>query len=107
LAASDDGPGADLVRQLHALEYWDLVVDAADSLVFRLMFNSLRAAYEPAIEALGPLLADEVAQVGGYRLVTAAIAESDPDSARVAAERLLRVGTSHLTAALRTLEEES
>ena len=45
-------PTADVERQLHALEFWDQVVDAADSLVFRLMFNSLRAAYEPALEAL-------------------------------------------------------
>ena len=44
----------DVERQLHALEFWDHVVDAADSIVFRLMFNSLRAAYEPALEALAP-----------------------------------------------------
>mgnify|MGYP006146079119 CR=1 FL=1 len=34
----------------------DQVVDAADSIVFRLMFNSLRAAYEPALEALDAYL---------------------------------------------------
>jgi DNA-binding FadR family transcriptional regulator len=41
LSATDD----DVERQRHALAFWDVVVDAADSLVFRLMFNSLRAAY--------------------------------------------------------------
>ncbi|HEY0774108.1 MAG TPA: GntR family transcriptional regulator, partial [Nocardioidaceae bacterium] len=41
-----------VARQRAALTFWDHVVDAADSVVFRLMFNSLRAAYEPAIEAL-------------------------------------------------------
>src|SRR4051794_14875511 len=46
--AAAEGPEADVERQLHALAYWDAVVDAADSMVFRLMFNSLRAAYEPA-----------------------------------------------------------
>ncbi len=105
LAVTDDGPDADVVRQRHALEFWDLVVDAADSIVFRLMFNSLRLAYEPALEALGPLLADEVGQVGAYRVLAAAIAEGDPDTARSAAERLLRSGTTHLVAALTALEE--
>ena len=57
-------PTTDIERQVHALEFWDQVVDAADSLVFRLMFNSLRAAYEPALEALAPLMAEEVGQVG-------------------------------------------
>ena len=46
LVGTDD----DVERQVHALEFWDQVVDAADSIVFRLMFNSLRAAYEPALE---------------------------------------------------------
>jgi len=105
LAAVEDGPEADVERQRHALEFWDLLVDAADSIVFRLMFNSLRAAYEPALEALGPLLADEVGQVGAYRVLTAAIAEGDPDTARTAADRVLRAGTAHLITALSALEE--
>ena len=63
---------------MHALEYWDHVVDAADSIVFRLMFNSLRAAYEPALEALAPLMAEEVGQIGAYRLLTAAIGAGRP-----------------------------
>src|SRR3954468_16733887 len=41
LAGTDDG----VELQQHALEFWDRIVDAADSMVFRLMFNSLRAAY--------------------------------------------------------------
>ena len=63
LAATDD----DVERQIHALTFWDQVVDAADSLTFRLMFNSLRAAYEPALEALAPVMSEEVGQVGAYR----------------------------------------
>jgi GntR family transcriptional repressor for pyruvate dehydrogenase complex len=101
LAATDD----DVERQLHALAYWDLVVDAADSLAFRLMFNSLRAAYEPAIEALAAVMAEEVGQVGAYRVLTAAIGEGDPDTARAAAERVLRPATTSLLAALDALKE--
>jgi len=101
LAAAED----DVERQVHALAYWDVVVDAADSLAFRLMFNSLRVAYEPALEALAPLMAEEVGQVGAYRVLTAAIGEGDPDTARAAAERVLRPATTSLLTALHALEE--
>ena len=87
-----------------ALEYWDVVVDGADSIVFRLMFNSLRAAYEPALEALAPLMAEEVGQVGAYRVLTAAIGGGDPDTARAAADRVLRPATQHILATLANLD---
>lgn len=103
LEASTD----DVERQRHALTYWDQVVDAADSLVFRLMFNNLRAAYEPALEVLAPAMAEEVGQVRSYRVLTAAIAASDPDTARAAADRLLRPATENLTRLLAALDEES
>jgi DNA-binding FadR family transcriptional regulator len=48
LAAAEDP----VTRQRVALDYWTLLVDAADSITFRLMFNSMRAAYEPALEML-------------------------------------------------------
>ena len=99
LAGTDD----DVERQLHALEFWDRVVDAADSMVFRLMFNSLRAAYEPALEALAPLMAEEVGQVDAYRVLTAALGAGDPDTARSAADRVLRPATESLLAALAAL----
>lgn len=105
LARTDDGPAGDVERQVHALAYWDQVVDAADSIVFRLMFNSLRAAYEPALEALAPVMAEEVGQVEAYRLLTAAIAAGDPEVARAAADRVLRPATEHLIDALTHLEE--
>jgi DNA-binding FadR family transcriptional regulator len=106
LAATDDGPAGDVERQVHALEFWDLVVDAADSLVFRLMFNSLRAAYEPALEALAPLMAEEVGQVHAYRVLTAAIGAGDPETARAAADRVLRPATESLLAALAALDDQ-
>ncbi len=100
LGETDDG----VQRQVHALAFWDHVVDAADSMVFRLMFNSLRAAYEPALEALAPLMAEEVDQVGAYRVLTAAIGAGDPETARAAADRVLRPATTSLLTALEALE---
>jgi GntR family transcriptional regulator, transcriptional repressor for pyruvate dehydrogenase complex len=102
LAMTDD----DIERQVLALEFWDYVVDSADSLVFRLMFNSLRAAYEPALEALAPLMAEEVGQVDAYRLLASALGTGDPDIARAAADRVLRPATESLLSALAALEEE-
>ena len=102
LSETDD----DVARQVLALEFWDHVVDTADSLVFRLMFNSLRAAYEPALEALAPLMAEEVGQIEAYRLLAAALGTGDPDTARAAADRVLRPATESLLAAFAALEEE-
>ena len=72
----------------------------------RLMFNSLRAAYEPALEALAAAMAEEVGQVEAYRVLTAAIGAGDPDTSRVAAERVLRPATDNLIAALAALDAE-
>jgi DNA-binding FadR family transcriptional regulator len=100
-AGSDDA----VDRQRHTLAYWDLVVDAADSITFRLMFNSLRVAYEPALVVLAPVLgAGEGA--GPYRVLTAALGEGDPDTARAAAERVLRPSTDALLSALDAVEEQ-
>lgn len=94
-----------VARQRIALTFWDHVVDAADSVVFRLMLNSLRAAYEPAIEALAVLMEAEVSQVDAYRRVRDAIAAHDPDAARRTTEDLLRPATAGLIAAIHDLEE--
>ena len=69
-------------RQHAALAFWDAVVDAADSIVFRLLFNSLRMAYEPAITALGPVMDAEVDNLAGYRALATAISVGAPDEAR-------------------------
>jgi len=99
---ADDDPVA---RQRTALTFWDHMVDAADSVVFRLMFNSLRAAYEPALEALAVLMEAEVSQVEGYREVRAAVMAHDADAARAATEHLLRPATATLISAIHDLEE--
>ena len=91
-ADSDDA----VDRQRHTLAYWDLVVDAADSITFRLMFNSLRAAYEPALVVLAPVLGTGES-AGPYRVLTAALGEGDPDTARAA--RRTRAAPEHRRAA--------
>ena len=94
-----------MARQLHALDFWEHLVDGADSIVFRLMYNSLRAAYEPAVEALAPLLEEEVAQVDGYRDRWPAVDAGDAEAAGAAARQLLAPATATLLAALDAMEE--
>jgi GntR family transcriptional regulator, transcriptional repressor for pyruvate dehydrogenase complex len=94
-----------VVAQLLALDFWDLVVDGADSIAFRLMYNTLRATYEPALPALATMMAEEVGRPDAYRDVVDAIAAGDADSGRDAAVRLLEPATTALLAALQTLQD--
>lgn len=99
---ADDDP---VNRQRHALVFWDHIVEGADSIVFRLMFNSLRASYEPALAALATMMEAEVGQVEIYRAVADAIVVGDAEGARRAAEELLTPATNALLAAIKKLEE--
>lgn len=91
-------------QQRNALTFWDHVVDGADSIAFRLMFNSLRAAYEPALAALATVMAAEVGRPQAYRMLADAIVAGDAAAARRAAEDLLEPATNALLAAIDRLE---
>ena len=93
-------------RQRHALTFWDHVVDGADSIVFRLMYNTLRATYEPALPALAAVMAAEVGRPDSYRALAAAIAAGDPGAARQAAVDLLQPATAAVLAVITHLEEQ-
>lgn len=67
-----------VARRRHALTFWDHVVDGADSIVFRLMFNSLRTA-----------ITANLSQIELYRKLADAIVTGAADTARHAAEHLL------------------
>ncbi len=94
-------------RQHAALAFWDVLVDAADSIVFRLMFNSLRLAYEPVIAALGPVMEAEVTNLEAYHLLADAVSAGDPGGARSAAEDLLRPATEALGRLMTLLDASS
>jgi GntR family transcriptional regulator, transcriptional repressor for pyruvate dehydrogenase complex len=96
-----------VAAQRHALVFWDHVVDGASSIAFRLMFNSLRAAYEPSLAALAAVMAPEVGRPEAYRALADAIVAGDHDAARDAADGLLRPATVAFLAAIRRLEEGS
>lgn len=103
LAAEDDP----VERQRHALTFWDHVVDGADSIAFRLMYNSLRCTYEPALPALATMMADEVGRPDAYREIASAIRGGDPAAAERAARALLEPATVALLGAIDTLADQS
>jgi GntR family transcriptional repressor for pyruvate dehydrogenase complex len=92
-------------QQRHALTFWDHVVDGADSIAFRLMYNTLRATYEPALAALATLMA-EVGRPAAYRELADAIAAGDPERARNAAQDLLEPATMGLLTAIDNLKDQ-
>lgn len=86
--------------QRHAHAFWDVLVDASDNVVYRLMFNALARAYEPVMDALAVLMRAEVSDVAGFRAVVAAVRAGDGDAAATATRRLLQHSTD---AALETI----
>lgn len=93
-------------QQRHALTFWDHVVDGADSIVFRLMYNSLRATYEPALPALAAVMSAEVGRPQAYQELADAITAGDPDAATQAAIDLLGPATTAMLAVISNLEEQ-
>lgn len=81
-------------RQRIALDFWDRVVDAAGNVVHRLLFNALRRAYEPVMDALAVLMQSEFADVDGYAAVVAALEARDPDQAAYAVRDLVGPGAT-------------
>ncbi|MFF0633150.1 FadR/GntR family transcriptional regulator [Nocardia sp. NPDC004151] len=96
LAASADP----LDQQLIALEFWDHILDLADSIAFRLMYSMLRAAYEPALGALAAVMSAEVGNIDAYRDLAAAIGAGEPERAADRARALLTPATTTLLHAL-------
>lgn len=92
-------------RQRQAMTFWDHVVDGADSIVFRLMYNTLRAAYEPALPALAVVMAAEVGRPQAYRSLAQAISAGDAAAANQAALNLLEPATTALRAVFTSLED--
>jgi DNA-binding FadR family transcriptional regulator len=94
-----------VARQYAALAFWDVVVDGAHSIALRLMYNSLRASYEPVIEAMSVVMDAEVSNHAAYRTLARAITAGRPAAAAKAAADLLRPATDALLDAMRALEE--
>ena len=90
--------------QLLSLELWDLLVQGADNIAYRLAFNTLRHTYEQVREALIIALADELRQVDRCAALVDAIATREPDQARAHASAIVQRGSDGILAALELLD---
>lgn len=96
----------DLLKWQHqVLKFWDHVVDSADSIVYRLMYNAFRAAYEPTLAALASAMTAEIKRPDAYRKLADAICSGDSDRAKKAAEDVLQLANTTLLAALDSPEK--
>jgi GntR family transcriptional regulator, transcriptional repressor for pyruvate dehydrogenase complex len=91
----------DLLEWQHqALEFWEHVVDGAGSIVYRLMYNAFRDAYEPAIAGLASATTADVRRPDAYRKLAHAICSGDSAGAKNSAEDVLELANAALLAAL-------
>lgn len=100
LAAQPDAIG----RQYAALAFWEVVIDGAESIALRLMYNGLRASYEPVIEVMAEVMDQEVSNHAGYRRLSAAIGAGREAAASKAASDLLQPATKAMYALLDSLD---
>jgi DNA-binding FadR family transcriptional regulator len=82
------------------LTFWDHVVDGAGSIVFRLMYNAFRAAYEPALAALPTAVSADGKWPDSYRKLADAIRAGDSAGAKKAARDLLERANATVMAEL-------
>ena len=84
-----------------------VVVDTADSLVFRLLYNNLRQAYEPALEALAPLVSTRAPRGSAEDSVTDASAQAPrtPDTAGNTTDKVEN-HTAHTNLTLLLIEDD-
>lgn len=86
------------------VEFWDLLVDGAENIAYRLAYNGLRSVYEPVLELVFPVLEEELWDFDARAEIVAAIRDHNPDAAREMTQRLLAKGTAAMSAALEALE---
>jgi GntR family transcriptional regulator, transcriptional repressor for pyruvate dehydrogenase complex len=67
--------------------FWDLIIDAADNLAYRLALNTLQAGRQMSVDA--PRVAAELDDPPAIRALAAAIANADEVTAQARAQELL------------------
>lgn len=116
LAAEQHGPELavlldDSLRRLEAshsavewhrgsLKFWDHMVDSSGSIVFRLMYNPFRAAYERALGVLAAAIPAEINRTDAYRALAQAICAGDADEAGRGAREVLELANATMIGAL-------
>jgi GntR family transcriptional regulator, transcriptional repressor for pyruvate dehydrogenase complex len=88
--------GSPLNRMVAKWAFWDKMVDGADNLCYRLMFNSIRTALPKATVLMSHYSERVPADIDGYRSLVAAIGSGDAAAAAADAERLLEIEATEM-----------
>jgi DNA-binding FadR family transcriptional regulator len=91
--------------QRDTLAFWDHLVDSSGSIVFRLMYNPFRAAYEGALTALATAMNAEANRTDTYRKLAEAVCAGDAAGAGKAAQDVLERANSTMIAAFERREK--
>lgn len=83
--------------QRRSLNFWDAVVDGAGSIVFRLMYNAFRAAYEPVLPVLTAAMDPAFMRRDDYRRLAEAICAGDAAAAEKIAHEVIEQANAALT----------
>ncbi len=103
-AAAIPREGDAVAQQHRSLAFWDAVVDRSGSMVFRLLFNGLQAAFEPGLRAMAEVLRAETGHPDAASELAREIVAGDADGAEQAAARLLARGHDAVMALLDQLD---
>lgn len=76
------------------------MVDSSGSIVFRLMYNPFRAAYERAVGVLAAAIPAEINRTDAYRALAQAICAGDADEAGRGAREVLELANATMIGAL-------
>ncbi len=90
--------------QQHDIEFWQILIEGAQNIAYRLAYNSLRATYDHLRELLARALTEEVSDLRGHREILEAVRAGDSARAESSARRLLSTGTEAVLALLQWLE---
>jgi DNA-binding FadR family transcriptional regulator len=80
--------------------FWDLVIDGADNVAYRLLRNGLARVYEPIRDDVARLIGTELSDVAAHRRVAGAIARGQARAAEVAARKVLSRGAAAVAHAM-------
>lgn len=80
--------------------FWQLVVDGADNIAYRLAFNSMRDTVAPVSHLVPSITLDELRDLAGHHELAVAIGRGHHDKAEAVARRILHRGLEAATAVL-------
>jgi DNA-binding FadR family transcriptional regulator len=84
-----DLPADPAEQHVRYARLWELVIDGADNIAYRLAYNSLLAGLDPRAALALELFAAEAGDPAAHRALVDAVAAQDPDAAAAAAAELL------------------